>query len=70
MALNRDYSFQDESIAIFSWYGCKLEVTGNSQSAYISSETPMIAYVNTHAQLETKRDVALANSENGPRVRQ
>lgn len=28
----------------------------------------MIAYVNTHVQLEAKRDVALANKELGPRV--
>eukprot|EP00607_Mallomonas_marina_P002237 CAMPEP_0182439140 /NCGR_PEP_ID=MMETSP1167-20130531/86253_1 /TAXON_ID=2988 /ORGANISM="Mallomonas Sp, Strain CCMP3275" /LENGTH=405 /DNA_ID=CAMNT_0024632771 /DNA_START=29 /DNA_END=1243 /DNA_ORIENTATION=- len=68
MALNRDYSFTDESFAVFTWYGCKLEMTGSCQSSYVSSETPMVSYVNTHVQLEAKRDVALANSENGPRI--
>lgn len=68
MAMNREYTFRDENIAVFTWYGCKLEASGTCQSAYISSETPMIAYVNTHAQLEAKRDVALANLEYGPRV--
>ena len=28
----------------------------------------MIAYVNTHAQLEAIRDIALANCDRGPRV--
>lgn len=68
MAMNREYTFRDENIAVFTWYGCKLEASGSCQSAYISSETPMVAYVNTHAQLEAKRDVALANLEYGPRV--
>eukprot|EP01041_Mallomonas_annulata_P001478 gene1477-2841_t len=68
MAINRDYTFHDQSIAVFTWYGCKLEMTGNCQSSYISTETPMVAYVNTHVQLEARRDVALANSENGPRI--
>lgn len=27
-----------------------------------------VAYVNTHIQIEARRDVALANSESGPRV--
>jgi len=71
MAQNKEYIFQDENIAIFTWYGCKLESSGvYSTSPYIAEpgETPMVAYVNTHSQLEARRDVALANSENGPRV--
>ena len=35
---------------------------------YESERTPMVAYANTHAQLEARRDVALANGVYGPRV--
>lgn len=33
-----------------------------------SSDSPMVGYVNTHIQLEARRDVALANNDRGPRV--
>ncbi len=69
LALHRDYRFADENIAIYTWYGCKIvEVSGSCKIAYVSNETPMVATVNTHALLEAKRDVALANKEKGPRV--
>lgn len=71
MALNKEYIFCDENFAIFSWYGCKLESfcsTKTIGSLYKANTTPMIAYVNTHAQLEARRDVALANHDFGPRV--
>ena len=71
LALNKEYIFQDENIAIFTWYGCKLETFGiYSTMPYIAEpgDTPMVAYVNTHAQLETRRDIALTNEEDGPRV--
>jgi polyribonucleotide 5'-hydroxyl-kinase len=68
--LNKEYSFHDESIALFTWYGCTLEISGNCshEKLYESDKTPMVSYVNTHMQLEAKRDVALANGDNGPRV--
>ena len=70
LSTNRDYTFSDENIALFTWYGCKIETTpsGDGIAPYISEDTPMVAYVNTHAQIEARRDVALANSEQGPRV--
>lgn len=68
MAPNKDYTFRDDSFAVFTWYGCKLETYGEIPSLYVSDKTPMVAYVNTHAQLEAKRDVALANLDQGPRV--
>lgn len=69
MALNKEYSFSDENIAIFTWYGCKIvEVSGSCKMAYVSNDTPMVAIVNAHGLLEAKRDVALANREKGPRV--
>jgi polyribonucleotide 5'-hydroxyl-kinase len=68
MALNKEYYFKDQNIAVFSWYGCTLESNGSDGSLYQTDSTPMVAYVNTHVQLEAKRDVAFANAENGPRV--
>jgi polyribonucleotide 5'-hydroxyl-kinase len=67
MAVNKEYTFFDENFAVFSWYGCVIESVGKSQ-IYYSDSTPMISYVNTHAQLEAIRDIALANSDRGPRV--
>ena len=37
-------------------------------SVYKADTTPLVAYVNTHIQLEARRDVALANQDYGPRV--
>lgn len=69
LAMNKEYTFRDQNIAIFTWYGCTLEVVaGEGCSLYDSDSTPMVAYVNTHVQLEARRDVALANKDNGPRV--
>jgi polyribonucleotide 5'-hydroxyl-kinase len=68
MAVNKEYVFLDESFAIFTWYGCTLECVSNNATMYISDSTPMVAYVNTHAQLEARRDVAYGNRDYGPRV--
>jgi polyribonucleotide 5'-hydroxyl-kinase len=76
LALNKIYKFSDQNMAIFSWYGCKLEffLTNIEDSTklhddyYCADSTPMIAYVNTHAQLEARRDVAVNNDDSGPRV--
>jgi polyribonucleotide 5'-hydroxyl-kinase len=73
MALNRDYSFRDQNIAVFTWYGCTIEsvlesATADKSTIYVENTTPMIAYANTHIQLEARRDVALSNSGPGPRV--
>jgi len=82
LALNKEYNFCGRNLAIFTWYGCKLTteisplVTGQSSMAggsvashlYVASDSPMISYINTHIQLEARRDVALANNEKGPRI--
>jgi polyribonucleotide 5'-hydroxyl-kinase len=67
MAVNREYVFVNDNLAVFTWYGCVLESSGSGQ-IYESDSTPMVAYVNTHVQLEAMRDVAFANGERGPRV--
>ena len=70
LAPSKEYIFSDKNVAIFTWYGCKLQttVTENISIIYVSDSTPMLSYVNTHIQLEAKRDAALANHECGPRV--
>lgn len=68
MAPNKDYMFKDQNIAVFTWYGCTIESSGADNAIYLADSTPMISYVNTHVQLQAKRDVALNNSDYGPRV--
>ena len=68
LVINREYTFTDENVAIFTWYGCEIEANGDKATIYVADSTPMVSYVNTHMQLEAKRDVALANGEHGPRV--
>jgi polyribonucleotide 5'-hydroxyl-kinase len=69
MAPNKEYIFRDQNIAVFTWYGCTIETSGDDSGLYESDTTPMVSYVNTHVQLEARRDVAFANKDNGPRVR-
>lgn len=68
LVLHKPYKFKDENIAIFTWYGCTLITSGACRGIYEANETTMVSIVNTHVQLEARRDVALANGENGPRV--
>ena len=65
---NKEYTFTDVNIAVYTWYGCTLETSGDCSALYDSDSTPMVAYVNTHSQLEAMRDMALANGDYGPRV--
>ncbi len=64
------YTFSDRNIAIFTWYGCKIEeTTGSWRFVEPSSDTNMTAIVNSNSLLEAQRDVALRNGDKGPRVR-
>lgn len=63
------YTFKDQNIAIFTWYGCQLETEGTGQiQIYDAEAAQMSAYVNTHIQLESRRDIALGAESFGPRV--
>lgn len=69
MAQNKEYAFKNQNLAVFTWYGCTIESTGVGEHAiYLAETTPMVAYANTHIQLEARRDVALNNGDYGPRV--
>lgn len=68
MPLNKAVTFTDDSLAVFTWYGCTLETVSASENIYQTDSTPMVSYINTHAQLEAMRDVALAAGLDGPNV--
>lgn len=69
LAVDQKYVFNGlENIAIFSWYGCKLETDGSCHTLYVSEETPMSVLANIHSQLEGRRDIALLSGTRGPRV--
>lgn len=53
-------------VAIFTYQGCVLHVTGKTDVSYISKETPMVQYLNCHAALEQLRVHAEEKDERGP----
>lgn len=74
LATDYEYKFSSAKAAVFTWYGCTLETRGWVSSIYVAQDTPMKSYVNTHAQLEARRDKALQalqaghSNVTGPRV--
>lgn len=53
---NKPYVFGSSAkAAIFTWHGCVVEITGSLEVCYISSETPMVVYLNVHMALEQMR---------------
>ncbi|XP_017090803.2 protein CLP1 homolog [Drosophila bipectinata] len=53
-------------VAIFTYQGCVLHVSGKMDVCYISKETPMIQYLNCHAALEQFRTEAEDKDQRGP----
>ncbi|XP_039272809.1 polyribonucleotide 5'-hydroxyl-kinase Clp1-like [Styela clava] len=65
----RSYIFESSSkIAVFTWFGCSIRLTGKLEAAYVSKETPMTIYLNTHAAVELMRRKSQAEELRGPRV--
>jgi polyribonucleotide 5'-hydroxyl-kinase len=62
------YSFCGTKGAIYTWHGCKLEISGEAESEYVAEETTMMSYANAHFALEGQRDLAKQKNEVGPRV--
>lgn len=56
------------SIAVFSWYGSKVRISGDWGLAYTSDDTPMRSYLNTHDNLHTMRAIAAREDSSGPTV--
>nr|XP_055033873.1 polyribonucleotide 5'-hydroxyl-kinase Clp1 [Misgurnus anguillicaudatus]XP_055033874.1 polyribonucleotide 5'-hydroxyl-kinase Clp1 [Misgurnus anguillicaudatus] len=66
---NKRYTFGPGSkIAVFTWHGCSVSLSGKTEVAYVSKDTPMLLYLNTHAALEQMRRQAEKDHERGPRV--
>eukprot|EP00923_Selenidium_pygospionis_P029138 GHVN01051968.1.p1 GENE.GHVN01051968.1~~GHVN01051968.1.p1 ORF type:complete len:203 (+),score=20.93 GHVN01051968.1:121-729(+) len=47
-------------IAVFSWGGCKLQVSGAVSQEYAASNSAMATYINAAAALDSRRQLALA----------
>uniref|UniRef100_A0A1I8AXI1 Protein CLP1 homolog n=1 Tax=Steinernema glaseri TaxID=37863 RepID=A0A1I8AXI1_9BILA len=70
---NEKYTFlPGMRVAVFSWTGATIEISGEAHNAYIAENNhPMILYLNTHAGLEQTRRKALADKTGktrGPRT--
>jgi polyribonucleotide 5'-hydroxyl-kinase len=62
------YTFQGTKGAVFTWHGCKLEISGEADSEYVAEETQMMSYANAHFALESLRERSTHTGELGPRV--
>lgn len=62
------YTFSGTKGAIYTWHGCKLELSGEAESEYTAEETQMMSYANAHFALENVRERAKAVGQMGPRV--
>jgi polyribonucleotide 5'-hydroxyl-kinase len=65
--LNHTYTFSGTKAAIFTFHGCRLEVSGQCEE-YTAEETPMTTYANLHFALENMRQSASTARVEGPRV--
>ncbi|XP_038044313.1 polyribonucleotide 5'-hydroxyl-kinase Clp1-like [Patiria miniata] len=66
---SRVYKFTSlAKVAVYTWHGCSLNLKGKTEVAYISRDTPMTVYLNTHAALEQMRQQAEQEGTRGPRV--
>lgn len=68
LALSTVYTFQGTKGAVFTWHGCKLEISGEAESEYVAAETPMMTCANAHFALEQLRERSAQTGEIGPRV--
>ncbi|XP_014235124.1 protein CLP1 homolog [Trichogramma pretiosum] len=65
----KKYKFSNGSkVAVFTWHGCTLQLTGRTEVAYIAKETPMSIYSNCHQALEELRKKADDDDLPGPVV--
>lgn len=66
---NKKFTFDaGAKVAVFTWHGCTVQLSGRTEVAYISKDTPMLLYLNTHTALEQMRRQAEREDERGPRV--
>ncbi|XP_006875816.1 PREDICTED: polyribonucleotide 5'-hydroxyl-kinase Clp1 isoform X2 [Chrysochloris asiatica] len=66
---NKKFTFDaGAKVAVFTWHGCSVQLSGRTEVAYVSKDTPMLLYLNTHTALEQMRRQAEKEEERGPRV--
>lgn len=68
---NKVYKFGSRvKVAVYTWHGCTVQVTGELEVGYVSSETPMVVYLNVHTAIEQMRQKVEREGKNsiGPRV--
>ncbi|CAI6276496.1 unnamed protein product [Periconia digitata] len=68
LAPSQSYTFQGTKGAVFTWQGCRLEISGDPESEYVAEETQMMGCLNAHFAFENLRDAAVRSEELGPRV--
>ncbi|KAF1993002.1 pre-mRNA cleavage complex II protein-like protein Clp1 [Amniculicola lignicola CBS 123094] len=69
LAPSQTYYFTGTKGAVYTWHGCKIEISGEADSEYVAEETGMMGYVNAHFGLESLRESAMMRGgETGPRV--
>ncbi|GFT80082.1 protein CLP1 homolog [Nephila pilipes] len=67
MDMHKSYCLPvNASVAIFTWEGCTIKVTGKPVSVHVVADTLMILYVTLHASLEERRIRAASDNTNGP----
>lgn len=66
--MGQTYTFTGRKAAIYTWNGCRLEVTGSCQIEYTAEETPMMTYANLHFAMEDVRESAIEEKTHGTRV--
>lgn len=65
---NREYEVRGTKLAIFTYEGARVSVRGKCDVEYLSEETVMHAYLNTHLAIEGMRREAAERGTEGPRV--
>lgn len=68
MSPNREYEVRGTKLAIFTYEGARVSVRGKCEVEYLSEETVMHAYLNTHLAIEGMRREAAERGNEGPRV--
>jgi polyribonucleotide 5'-hydroxyl-kinase len=55
-------------LAVFTWYGAELHLSGNITNVYTATDAPMALYATLHQRLEARREEARILGLHGPRV--